>query len=101
MLSYRARGAGRLADAAAEQRQTLPLDRSDVAALRHRLSITDDLGRSGQWRVYDDVLAAGAGASRRVGLTETGSIGPETLSAQRADEQAAAPAVLRSTALPP
>ena len=55
----------------------------DVAALRHRLSITDDLpADQANGEVYDDGLAAGVRRFQaRHGLTETGSIGPKTLSA--------------------
>ena len=55
----------------------------DVAALRHRLSITDDLpADQANGEVYDDALAAGVRRFQaRHGLTETGSIGPKTLSA--------------------
>ena len=55
----------------------------DVVALRHRLSITDDLpADQANGEVYDDALAAGVRRFQaRHGLTETGSIGPKTLSA--------------------
>ncbi len=55
----------------------------DVALLRRRLVITEDLAAaSAQGEVYDDVLAAAVRQFQfRHGLAETGSVGPRTLAA--------------------
>src|SRR5262245_47145433 len=54
----------------------------DVAALRQRLVTSGDLRANGEADVYDETLAAAVKRFQaRHGLTETGTIGPQTLAA--------------------
>ena len=59
------------------------IERAEVALLRRRLAITEDLpAENADGDPYDDVLAAAARRFQfRHGLAETGSVGPKTLAA--------------------